>query len=191
MPTWSNHRQVFSSLGFSCHSFTYYDSTKKGIDWNACMEALRGAQPGTVVILHACAHNPTGLDPNQEQWKAIGHIVRERGLFPLFDAAYLGFNSGNIENDAFAIRHFVELGIEVGVCLSFAKNMGLYGRFCFKSHLLVNTHTDTQQESALVLFLWFRRTRTLPQSYSHNLRCCSAPRSRILPHTVPKSSLPF
>lgn len=81
-----------------------------------------------MVIIHACAHNPTGCDPNQEQWKEIGRIVKEKQLFPLFDAAYLGFNSGNLDNDAFAIRHFVdELQLEVGVCLSFAKNMGLYG----------------------------------------------------------------
>ena len=95
----------------------------------AYMETLERANPGTVVILHTCAHNPTGLDPNQEQWQAIGRIVKKRGLVPLFDAAYLVFNSGNFDKDAFAIRHFVDLGIEVSICLSFAKNMGLYGRF--------------------------------------------------------------
>lgn len=81
------------------------------------------------MILHACAHNPTGYDPTKEQWRDLGRIMKERKLFPLFDAAYLGFNSGNIDEDAFAIRYFVDkLEMEVAVCMSFAKNMGLYGK---------------------------------------------------------------
>lgn len=104
------------------------------------MGTLKGAQPNSVVILHACAHNPTGFDPTQEQWKEIGRIVKEQELFPLFDAAYLGFNSGNIDDDAFPIRYFIEQGIEVGVCLSFAKNMGLYGKSLASCELL-SSHT--------------------------------------------------
>jgi aspartate aminotransferase len=80
------------------------------------------------VIIHACAHNPTGCDPTKEQWQELARLCKERQLFPLFDAAYLGFNSGNVDSDAFAIRFFIEeTGLEAGVCLSFAKNMGLYG----------------------------------------------------------------
>ncbi|RAL03293.1 aromatic-amino-acid aminotransferase [Aspergillus ibericus CBS 121593] len=127
-PTWSNHHQVFSSLGFPCESFTYYDSSHKDLNIESYISALKTATPGSVVILHACAHNPTGCDPTKQQWIQLGQIIKERGLFPLFDAAYLGFNSGNVDDDAFAIRYFVgELGLEVAVCLSFAKNMGLYG----------------------------------------------------------------
>jgi aspartate aminotransferase len=89
---------------------------------------LQTAPRGSIVVLHACAHNPTGCDPSEDEWREIGLLMKERELFPLFDAAYLGFNSGNIDQDAFAIRHFVEdLKIETAVCLSFAKNMGLYG----------------------------------------------------------------
>ncbi|PYI03157.1 aromatic-amino-acid aminotransferase [Aspergillus sclerotiicarbonarius CBS 121057] len=127
-PTWSNHHQVFSSLGFTCESFNYYNSAHKDLDIESYSSALQNADPGSVVILHACAHNPTGCDPSKQQWMELGHIIKQRGLFPLFDAAYLGFNSGNVDDDAFAIRYFVgELGLEAGVCLSFAKNMGLYG----------------------------------------------------------------
>ncbi|OOF93967.1 hypothetical protein ASPCADRAFT_52798 [Aspergillus carbonarius ITEM 5010] len=127
-PTWSNHHQVFSSLGFICESFPYYNDARKDIDIESYYSALRNADPGSVVILHACAHNPTGCDPSKPQWKELGQIIKEKDLFPLFDAAYLGFNSGNVDEDAFAIRYFVdELALEVGVCLSFAKNMGLYG----------------------------------------------------------------
>lgn len=127
-PTWSNHHQVFSSLGFACESFKYYDYVTRDLDFDSYISALKSAAPGSIVILHACAHNPTGCDPSAEQWRQIGRLMKEKQLFPLFDAAYLGFNSGNVENDASAIRLFIEeFNMEAGVCLSFAKNMGLYG----------------------------------------------------------------
>jgi aspartate aminotransferase len=100
------------------------------LDIDSYLSTLQDAEPGSIVILHACAHNPTGCDPTKEQWRNLGKIMKERNLFPLFDAAYLGFNSGNLDDDAFAIRYFVdELKIEVAVCMSFAKNMGLYGEY--------------------------------------------------------------
>ncbi|KAH6962384.1 aromatic-amino-acid aminotransferase [Ilyonectria sp. MPI-CAGE-AT-0026] len=127
-PTWSNHTHIYASLGFECISFQYYNPDTKSLDFEAYMAALREAEPGTVVILHACAHNPTGCDPSQEQWRQIGQTIKERRLFPVFDAAYLGFNSGDYDRDAFPIRHFInELELEAAVCISFAKNMGLYG----------------------------------------------------------------
>lgn len=127
-PTWSNHHQVFASVGYKCNSFSYYNSARKAIDYGSYVQRLRTAQPGSIVIFHACAHNPTGLDPTKQQWQEIGQIVKDRGLYPLFDAAYLGFNSGNVDEDAYAIRHFVnDLNLDAAICLSFAKNMGLYG----------------------------------------------------------------
>ncbi|KAF4336075.1 aspartate other aminotransferase [Fusarium beomiforme] len=127
-PTWSNHNHIYGSLGFECIPFRYYDPYTKSLDFEAYMIALNEAEPGTVVILHACAHNPTGCDPSQDQWKQIGQVVKERKLFPAFDAAYLGFNSGSFDLDVFPIRHFVnELELEAAICVSFAKNMGLYG----------------------------------------------------------------
>ncbi|KAL4777717.1 pyridoxal phosphate-dependent transferase [Aspergillus nidulans var. acristatus] len=127
-PTWSNHHLLFSSLGFTVNQFNYYNSSARTLDIDAYLAALRSADLGSVVVLHACAHNPTGLDPNIEQWKKIGDLIKERRLFPIFDAAYIGFNSGDYDKDAWAIRYFVnELEVECAVCLSFAKNMGLYG----------------------------------------------------------------
>jgi aspartate aminotransferase, cytoplasmic len=127
-PTWSNHTHIYASLGFECISFQYYNPDTKSLDFEAYMAALNEAEPGTVIILHACAHNPTGCDPSQEKWYQIGRTVKERRLFPIFDAAYLGFNSGSYNRDAFPIRHFVnDLELEVAICISFAKNMGLYG----------------------------------------------------------------
>ena len=88
---------------------------------------MKAAPEKAIVLLHACAHNPTGVDPTPEQWKEISDIVKEKQLFPFFDMAYQGFASGNTTRDAFAVRYFVEQGHQVAVSQSFAKNMGLYG----------------------------------------------------------------
>lgn len=84
---------------------------------------LKAAEEGSVICLHACAHNPTGVDPSKEDWKKICEVVKERKLLPFFDAAYLGFASGDYDNDAFAIRYFVEQGMTFLLAVSFAKNM--------------------------------------------------------------------
>ncbi|KAK7747581.1 hypothetical protein SLS62_009080 [Diatrype stigma] len=125
-PTWSNHALLFSSLGFEVKTIPYY---KDGaFDFESYIAGLREADSSSAVVLHACAHNPTGCDPTREQWKDIARLVQERGIFPIFDSAYLGFNSGSVDEDAWAIRYFVEdLKLEASVCLSFAKSMGLYG----------------------------------------------------------------
>lgn len=114
---------------------------------------LQSAEPKSIVVLHACAHNPTGCDPTKDQWREIGEIMKQRQLFPLFDAAYLGFNSGNIDDDAYAIRLFVnELEMEAAVCMSFAKNMGLYGRSerCV-AELLANAIEQARESDAVSL----------------------------------------
>lgn len=86
-------------------------------------EDLGNAKEGSVVLLHACAHNPTGVDPTREDWKRILEVVKKRGLLVFFDAAYLGFASGDYDDDAFAIRYFVEQGVTLLLAVSFAKNM--------------------------------------------------------------------
>jgi aspartate aminotransferase len=108
------------------------------LDIDSYYSTLKLAEPNSVFIIHACAHNPTGCDPSKEQWRELARLFKERQLFPLFDAAYLGFNSGNIDSDAFAIRLFIEeTNLEAGVCLSFAKNMGLYGMYPYHSQFMV------------------------------------------------------
>ena len=91
------------------------------------LQALRAAPAGSIILLHACAHNPTGVDPSQDQWRQIAAVMRERSHFPFFDTAYQGFASGDLTRDAWAIRYFVEQGFEMCVAQSFAKNFGLYG----------------------------------------------------------------
>ena len=113
-------------MGYEVKHLPYFKAG--AFDFEGYMAGLRSASPGSAVVLHACAHNPTGCDPSRDQWREIAGLVRERGIFPIFDSAYLGFNSGSVDDDAWTIRHFVEdLKLEASVCLSFAKSMGLYG----------------------------------------------------------------
>ncbi|KAG5683728.1 hypothetical protein PVAND_012993 [Polypedilum vanderplanki] len=126
-PTWENHQKVFLSAGFTDgHAYRYWDPTTRGIDFDGLIADLKKAPEGAVIILHACAHNPTGCDPTKEQWVKIADIIEEKKLFPFFDSAYQGFASGDPVHDAFAVRYFVERGFEIFCSQSFAKNFGLY-----------------------------------------------------------------
>ncbi|KAJ5438693.1 Aspartate aminotransferasecytoplasmic [Penicillium daleae] len=126
-PTWANHHQIFTNVGLALANYPYFSTQTKGLDFDGMIAALRAAPLGSIVLLHACAHNPTGVDPSQDQWKQIASIMRERRQFPFFDTAYQGFASGDLVRDAWAIRYFVEQGFELCVAQSFAKNFGLYG----------------------------------------------------------------
>ncbi|KAL9631247.1 MAG: hypothetical protein Q9204_004317, partial [Flavoplaca sp. TL-2023a] len=89
--------------------------------------AIESAPEGSIILLHACAHNPTGVDLTHAQWADIAKVIRAKSHFPFFDCAYQGFASGDLENDAWAVRYFVEQGFELCIAQSFAKNFGLYG----------------------------------------------------------------
>ncbi|XP_017865019.1 PREDICTED: probable aspartate aminotransferase, cytoplasmic [Drosophila arizonae] len=126
-PTWENHHKIFADTGFtSLSSYRYWDQNKRQLDLEGMLADLDKAPAGAVIILHACAHNPTGMDPTQDQWKKIADLIERKKLFPLFDSAYQGFASGDPDLDAWAIRYFVDRGFELFVCQSFAKNFGLY-----------------------------------------------------------------
>lgn len=125
-PTWSNHDLLFSRLGFEVKKLPYY--INGSFDCASFISELQKGDSTCAVVLHACAHNPTGYDPKHDEWKNIASVIKQNGIFPIFDSAYLGFNSGSIDEDAWAIRYFTEdLGLEACVCFSFAKSMGLYG----------------------------------------------------------------
>ncbi|KAJ7361677.1 glutamic oxaloacetic transaminase AAT1 [Mycena albidolilacea] len=127
-PSWGNHVPIFRDSGFEVRNYSYFDPTTLGLNFEALKtDLLTKAPEHSVVLLHACAHNPTGVDPTPEQWAEISDICKERKLFPFFDMAYQGFASGSTSRDAFAVRHFVSQGHQVALCQSFAKNMGLYG----------------------------------------------------------------
>lgn len=126
-PTWGNHGLIFGRAGYSdLRQYRYWDPASKGLDLSGMLEDLGSAPAGAVVILHACAHNPTGVDPTREQWGRVAEVCRQRNLFVFFDCAYQGFATGCLETDAWVVRHFVDLGFEMFCAQSFSKNFGLY-----------------------------------------------------------------
>ncbi|KDP34208.1 hypothetical protein JCGZ_07779 [Jatropha curcas] len=126
-PTWGNHPKVFTLAGLSVKTYRYYDPTTRGLNFQGLLEDLGSAPSGAIVLLHACAHNPTGVDPTLQQWDQIRQLMRSKGLMPFFDSAYQGFASGSLDSDAQSVRMFVADGGELLVAQSYAKNMGLYG----------------------------------------------------------------
>lgn len=125
-PTWGNHRRIFTHAGLEVEEMPYYDDKKHLFDFANFILSLEKMKGGSVVLLHAVCHNPTGIDPTLEQWKKILEKMKERELFPFFDIAYQGFGKG-IEEDAEAIRLFREASIPMAVAMSYSKNFGLYG----------------------------------------------------------------
>lgn len=126
-PTWANHNQIFTNVGLPIATYPYFDKQTKGLDIEGMKRALADAPERSIILLHACAHNPTGVDPTPEQWRDIADVMAAKKHFPFFDCAYQGFASGDLDRDAGAIRHFIEKGFELVIAQSFAKNFGLYG----------------------------------------------------------------
>jgi len=126
-PTWGNHKNIFNDEGVKWANYRYFDAETVGLDFKGMMADLEAAPAGSVVLLHGCAHNPTGIDPTPEQWGQIAELCKRRGLLPFFDVAYQGFASGSLDTDAAAPRLFVDAGLEVIVAQSYSKNLGLYG----------------------------------------------------------------
>jgi len=126
-PSWGNHTPIIKHAGMNVGAYRYYDSNTCGLDFAGAVEDIKNIPEGSIIMLHACAHNPTGVDPTPEQWKELSHIVKEKKLLPFFDMAYQGFASGNVDQDAFAVRQFIDDGHRVLLSQSYSKNMGLYG----------------------------------------------------------------
>ncbi|KAF8636592.1 hypothetical protein AX17_003403 [Amanita inopinata Kibby_2008] len=149
-PTWANHQAIFRNVGIEPLNYPYYDPKTIALDFSGLMDALSTAAPRSVFLLHACAHNPTGVDPTQEQWKAIANVMLEKKHYAFFDCAYQGFASGNLDNDAWAVRYFVENRVPMLVCQSFAKNAGLYGERVGALHVVPpNDETANRVKSQL------------------------------------------
>ncbi len=125
-PSWENHRALFTQAGFAVSSYPYYDADTRAVRFPALLAALQGAAPGTIVVLHACCHNPTGCDLAPEQWQQVVEACRERGLVPFLDMAYQGFGDG-IAEDGAVVARFLASGIGFFVSTSFSKSFSLYG----------------------------------------------------------------
>ncbi len=125
-PSWENHRALFTNAGFQVESYPYYDAGKRGIDIDGLLTALNGAPAGTIVVLHACCHNPTGYDLDAGQWQQVIATVRARKLVPFLDMAYQGFGQG-IAEDGAVVQQFLGAGLDFFVSTSFSKSFSLYG----------------------------------------------------------------
>ncbi|KAL1408664.1 aspartate transaminase aat1 [Vanrija albida] len=126
-PTWGAHPAIAEKAGLAVKRYRYFDRKNIGLDFIGMKEDLQNADEGSVILLHACAQNPTGVDPTKEQWKELSDLIKAKKHLAFFDMAYQGFASGDVDRDAFALRYFVEQGHQIMLCQSFAKNLGLYG----------------------------------------------------------------
>ncbi|MEO7150694.1 MAG: amino acid aminotransferase [Burkholderiaceae bacterium] len=125
-PSWENHRALFEAAGFTVRAYPYYDAARRGVDVDAMLETLAGLPPGSIVVLHACCHNPTGYDLDPDQWRQVLSVVQTRGLVPFLDMAYQGFADG-IAEDRAVIDLFAASGLDFFVSTSFSKSFSLYG----------------------------------------------------------------
>lgn len=125
-PSWENHRALFSNAGFTVENYAYYDAAKRGINFEGMLAALNAAAAGTIVVLHACCHNPTGYDITSDQWDQVVNACKARSLTPFLDMAYQGFGYGLTEDGA-VIGKFVNAGLTFFVSTSFSKSFSLYG----------------------------------------------------------------
>jgi aspartate aminotransferase, mitochondrial len=126
-PTWGNHIPIAEHSGLEVRKYSYFDPSTVGLDFAGMLDDVNAAPENSIFLLHACAHNPTGIDPSSEQWAELANLMKKKNHLPFFDSAYQGFASGDAEIDASSIRHFVAEGHCIALCQSFAKNFGLYG----------------------------------------------------------------
>lgn len=158
-PSWENHRVVFGAAGFDVLTYAYYDAATHGLDFAGMLADLGKLEPGTVVLLHACCHNPTGVDLNAEQWQQVVDLVKERGLLPFIDMAYQGFDEG-IDADATAVRLFAASGIDAFVVAnSYSKSFSLYGERVGALSIVGKTRDEALRVQSLV-------KRTIRSNYS-------------------------
>ncbi|TIC87224.1 amino acid aminotransferase [Crenobacter intestini] len=154
-PSWENHRALFEAAGFVVENYPYYDAATRGVDFAAMKVFLAGLPAGSVIVLHACCHNPTGADLSDEEWGEVVELCRERGLVPFLDMAYQGFAEG-ISEDAVAVRLFSASGLQFFVSSSFSKSFSMYGERVGALSIV----TADRDESARVLSQVKRVIRT-------------------------------
>ncbi|KAK7693651.1 hypothetical protein QCA50_003220 [Cerrena zonata] len=144
-PTWVNHFAIFKNVQVEPVTYPYYDPKTIGLAYQPFIDTLKSAPERSVFLLHACAHNPTGVDPTREQWGQIADVILAKGHYAFFDCAYQGFASGDLDRDAWAVREFVKRGVPLLVCQSFAKNAGLYGERVGALHIVAPTQETAQR----------------------------------------------
>ncbi|KAL4924781.1 putative aspartate transaminase [Aspergillus undulatus] len=152
-PSWANHLTIWELAGVPRKTYPYYSAATRSFDFEGMMSTLESeGQEGDVVLLHACAHNPTGLDPNKEQWRAIIDLCERKRIFPFFDSAYQGFASGSVDEDAYAVRYVLNEKPHMEFCAaqSFSKNFGLYGQRVGAFHYVLNVGSEDLRDTVAV-----------------------------------------
>lgn len=124
-PSWGNHIGIFTRSLLKCQFYPYYNSQERQIDFKGWCNAIEAMEPNSIILLHGCCHNPTGMDPDKEQWKTLSELLKRKKILPFFDIAYQGFDSG-LNEDVWSLRHFASEGHILLVASSYSKNMGLY-----------------------------------------------------------------
>lgn len=179
-PSWANHAAVFKDSGLKVEKYRYYNKDTIGLDFDGMVADIKAMPKNSIVLLHACAHNPTGVDPTEEQWLKIAEAVKEGDHYPFFDMAYQGFASGDTNKDAFALRHFIKEGLRPCLAQSFAKNM-----VCTSYYDEFDVITDPRRVSMASVSVPSPSSASLPRR-----RSASTPRSRSSSaHCTP--TLPF
>ena len=145
-PSWENHRALFTAAGFDVDTYPYYDAAKRGINFDGMLARLNSVEAGTIVVLHACCHNPTGYDIDPAQWDQVVATVKARNLTAFLDMAYQGFGFG-IQEDGAVIQKFVDAGLSFLVSTSFSKSFSLYGERVGALSVLC----ESKEEAAKVL----------------------------------------
>ena len=140
-PSWENHRALFEMAGFTVNNYPYYDASTRGVNFAGMLDALKTMASGSVVLLHACCHNPTGADLTADQWTQVIEVVTSRGLIPFLDMAYQGFGDG-IEEDGKVVRRFAEAGGPLFVSNSFSKSFSLYGERVGALSIVASTNEE-------------------------------------------------
>ena len=154
-PSWENHRALFESAGFEVNNYAYYDAATRGVNFAGMKASLNALAAGSVIVLHACCHNPTGADLSQAQWDEVVAICKNKGLVPFLDMAYQGFADG-IDADAVAVRALTNAGLQFFVASSFSKSFSLYGERVGALSIV----TASKEESARVMSQIKRVIRT-------------------------------
>jgi len=144
-PSWGNHTPIFKHSGLNVKAYRYYQPSTCGFDFQGALEDINKIPEKSIILLHACAHNPTGVDPKPEQWAELSALIKKRNLYPFFDMAYQGFASGDVDKDAFAVRLFIKEGHQIALAQSFAKNMGLYGERAGAFSLLCSSKEEADR----------------------------------------------
>ncbi|WP_419174119.1 aromatic amino acid transaminase [Desulfosediminicola sp.] len=142
-PTWANHKGIFSAAGFELAEYAYYDAGTMSLDFDGMLASLETVPAGDVVLLHACCHNPSGVDLNEEQWSKVVALGKEKGWVPFLDFAYQGFGAG-VEADRYAVEQFAAAGVDFFVASSFSKNFGLYNERTGALTLISPTKEESQ-----------------------------------------------